>query len=458
MCPAWLRVLLLLLAVLTASAGYGVAAVERYVDEQGTVHITNLGAPPAPVLEPAPPTRPSLRPSPPPEPPALPAPEPLPPESVPPGEPSPEPQSARPERGGLPEVRGTEREETGTLEAEGSLPRPPGTLSPGMPPVGLAAGGASSRGLPVTTYRDAQGTLHITTAPAKLRDDLIRLAGYEWPAHLPRPAAGPPAAEAGTQVAGETPLPPGLAKRLTISAATTPLQPQGARTLRHFRDKRGVVHIVSTRPRPLPATRMVMAAPPPPPPGPVFREAPRPATPPPPNLPASWVVVRRDQGGRVTIVSETPPPRRGWASGSTGPPEALKPLTLEAARTYGLPPSLVEAVIRVESNFSPRAVSPKGAMGLMQLMPGTARDLGVEDPFCPRQNILAGTRYLRLLLNLFQQDLSLALAAYNAGFRRVLEHGWRIPPIPETQEFVSRVLQEYSLRENGLRPPRDAPG
>jgi soluble lytic murein transglycosylase-like protein len=308
----------------------------------------------------------------------------------------------------------------------------------------------------VSTFRDPQGTIHITTAPAKLKDDLLRLAGYEWPAHLPRTPT-PPAPGTGASLAAESQLPAALARRAAMTAASGPLTPPGSRTVRRFRDQKGVLHIVSRR------TLPVMGAASAPPeavpgalPAPRLGLGPRSVAVPVLKDPqGARVAIRRDRDGRLKIVSEPPRP---LAQGPSPPPDTLRPITLEAARTYDLPVSLVEAVIRVESNFTPHAVSPKGAMGLMQLMPGTARDLGVDDPFCPRQNIHGGSRYLRLLLNLFGQDLPLALAAYNAGFRRVLEHGGRVPPIPETQDFVSRVLQEYTWRESQFTRRRDAPG
>jgi soluble lytic murein transglycosylase-like protein len=115
----------------------------------------------------------------------------------------------------------------------------------------------------------------------------------------------------------------------------------------------------------------------------------------------------------------------------------------EASLLYGLPVSLIQSLIKVESNFVPWAVSPKGAMGLMQLMPGTAAFLGVRDAFDPRENILGGCRYLRLLLDYFGGSLPLALAAYNAGHERVVSCGYQIPPIKETQDFVTQVLGRY---------------
>ena len=107
----------------------------------------------------------------------------------------------------------------------------------------------------------------------------------------------------------------------------------------------------------------------------------------------------------------------------------------------GLPGSLVQAVIKVESNFNPKAVSPKGAMGLMQLMPETCRIYGVADPFNPGENIRGGASYLRDMIDRFG-DLPRALAAYNAGPSAVEKHGG-IPPYEETQAFVKKVLQHY---------------
>ncbi|MEI6314555.1 MAG: lytic transglycosylase domain-containing protein [Syntrophus sp. (in: bacteria)] len=112
------------------------------------------------------------------------------------------------------------------------------------------------------------------------------------------------------------------------------------------------------------------------------------------------------------------------------------------AEKYNVDPALVKAVIKTESNFNHRAVSPKGAQGLMQLMPSTAYALQVPDSFQPDNNVEGGVKYLRYLMKLFNNDLSLALAAYNAGENAVIKHRG-IPPYRETQNYVQRVLSQY---------------
>ena len=114
-------------------------------------------------------------------------------------------------------------------------------------------------------------------------------------------------------------------------------------------------------------------------------------------------------------------------------------LISKASEKYNVDAALIKAIIKTESNFNHRAVSPKGARGLMQLMPQTASALSVEDSFHPENNIEGGTRYLRYLLNLFRGNLSLALAAYNAGENAVIKYK-QIPPYRETQNYVQRVL------------------
>jgi len=128
------------------------------------------------------------------------------------------------------------------------------------------------------------------------------------------------------------------------------------------------------------------------------------------------------------------------------------PDILDAAALHQLSPALVKAVIKVESAFDQWAVSSKGAQGLMQLMPFTARRFGVSDPFDARQNIFAGTRYLRILLDLFGGDLDLALAGYNAGENAVRRNGG-IPPYRETRDYIHRVR---SLLAPGTRTTASA--
>ena len=124
-------------------------------------------------------------------------------------------------------------------------------------------------------------------------------------------------------------------------------------------------------------------------------------------------------------------------------PEVSSPPVWESAGwRHGLDPLLLKSLIAEESNFDPQAVSPKGAAGLMQLMPGTAAELRVEDVFDPRQNVEAGALYLRSLLRRYGGDLALALAAYNAGPEKVDQYRG-IPPYPETLRYVRRVITRF---------------
>ncbi|HWT70155.1 MAG TPA: lytic transglycosylase domain-containing protein [Pseudomonas sp.] len=129
-------------------------------------------------------------------------------------------------------------------------------------------------------------------------------------------------------------------------------------------------------------------------------------------------------------------------------------LVSKAAEANHLPAALLHAVIQNESGYNPSAVSPKGAGGLMQLMPDTARELGVSDVYDPKANIQGGARYLKRLMTMFDNDIALAVAAYNAGPQAVLSRGGVIPPFAETQRYVPSVLNQYR-RLQGLSA--DAP-
>ena len=139
---------------------------------------------------------------------------------------------------------------------------------------------------------------------------------------------------------------------------------------------------------------------------------------------------------------------RGYSTGSA----EVDGYLINSGTRHGVDPLLIYSVMHQESSFKSRAISPKGARGLMQLMPMTAARFGVTNIFDPKQNIDAGARYLRFLLNHFDGDLHLALAGYNAGEGAVEKYGWRIPPYSETQEYVRRISRRYGV----LRDPNAA--
>ena len=153
--------------------------------------------------------------------------------------------------------------------------------------------------------------------------------------------------------------------------------------------------------------------------------------------------------GEPTPLAEAAP------SGSTLPLQAGKryaDMIAKVAREQKLEPALLHAVIAVESAYNPQAKSPKGATGLMQLMPDTAKRYGVTDLLNPLENLRAGARYLRDLLGMFNNNLKLVLAAYNAGEGAVIRSGNAIPNYPETRAYVPRVLQHYELYRSHERP------
>lgn len=132
---------------------------------------------------------------------------------------------------------------------------------------------------------------------------------------------------------------------------------------------------------------------------------------------------------------------RGYTTGSAQVDSYL----IDSGTRNGVDPLLLYSVMHQESSFKSHALSPKGARGLMQLMPGTAARFGVTSIFDPRQNIEGGARYLRFLLDRFDGNVNLALAGYNAGEGAVEKYGWQIPPYAETQEYVRRISRRYSL-------------
>jgi soluble lytic murein transglycosylase-like protein len=145
------------------------------------------------------------------------------------------------------------------------------------------------------------------------------------------------------------------------------------------------------------------------------------------------------------------PPEYSTAEGR----EFYESIIEEAAAMHGVDEDLVRAVIQTESGFDPKAVSRVGAKGLMQMMPATAKRMGVEDPFDPRDNIMGGVRYLRLLLDKFKGNVPLALAGYNAGPRKVTKFKG-IPPYKETRGYVKKVLREMAEAEEENTAPQVA--
>ena len=149
----------------------------------------------------------------------------------------------------------------------------------------------------------------------------------------------------------------------------------------------------------------------------------------------------------VYIVDGAPAYRTTMPTTTRVTTDEYEPLVREQATRHGIRPELVRAVIQVESGFNPRARSPKGAMGLMQLMPDTARLLGVRNPYDPAENIRGGTAYLRQLLDRYKGNEELALAAYNAGAGAVDRHGQRVPPYRETRDYVRKVGSAAGRRD-----------
>jgi soluble lytic murein transglycosylase-like protein len=166
-------------------------------------------------------------------------------------------------------------------------------------------------------------------------------------------------------------------------------------------------------------------------------------------MPGSFQGVLESTSAREDLKGAAPGEElaREWGRNANERLEALRPLIREAAERYGVEEGLVRAVIRMESGGNPGAVSDAGAMGLMQLMPSTAKGLGVEDPFDPVQNLDGGVRYLRQLLDRYNGDQTLALAAYHSGPSRVDRYGG-VPPFPIVSRYV-KTIQALVQRERG---------
>ncbi len=151
----------------------------------------------------------------------------------------------------------------------------------------------------------------------------------------------------------------------------------------------------------------------------------------------------------AAVVASTGKKERGWSTGRAG----LDSLIRQNGNKYNVDPYLIFLVMEQESHFNTRAVSPKGARGLMQLMPGTGARFGVRRPHDPAQNIAGGTRYLRELLNKFSNRVDLVLANYNAGEGAVLKFGHRVPPYQETRNYVKKISKRYKRTTVRTRKP-----
>jgi len=143
-----------------------------------------------------------------------------------------------------------------------------------------------------------------------------------------------------------------------------------------------------------------------------------------------------------------PAPRQ--TSGISAKAAGMLGMIDSVANSLNVAPRLIHAVISAESNYEPKAVSPRGAIGLMQLMPATARRFGVNDPFVERDNVFAGASYLKWLMGYFSGDVELVLAAYNAGEQAVVKAGRKVPQYPETQAYVRRIMAD--LQSTGSLP------
>ena len=165
---------------------------------------------------------------------------------------------------------------------------------------------------------------------------------------------------------------------------------------------------------------------------------------------ATWVVKVDSRTGKLVRSLVAPPQARADAA------TEVQSLVADAAKTFDVNPLLVDSVIQVESNYNPFAVSPKGAQGLMQLIPATAQRFGVANVFNPVENIEGGAKYLRYLLDLYHDSFPLALAAYNAGERAVAKYGG-VPPYSETRNYVTEVGKQFRAEQAESAKPKTSP-
>ena len=319
----------------------------------------------------------------------------------------------------------------------------------------------------IRRYQDKQGILHITNLAPENHEPAPqpRLQAEAIPGS-PRDGPNPPHSPIPAVTEVRLPVPqvsleetPPASRGLSPVLYVSKTDAEAPGGIRRYRDAKGILRLESLA-RALPE---VPQAPMPPPFQGIINRAYAGIAPPealkddgsslPPPPMVGQIVAFKDKRGRLTIRNDYPQVLAGRAPPAGLPPAPLAPFIQEAALVFRLPGPLIEALIKVESNFIPWAVSPKGAMGLMQLMPGTAEFLGVKEPFSPRENILGGTRYLRHLLDLFNGSLPLALAAYNAGYQRVISAGYQVPAIKETQDFVTQVLGRYYVGMKHTQQP-----
>jgi len=423
----WGKGLIIVLGMMQLALVAQARDIESFTDSQGTLHISNTGSkqqgspatPPSPVATPPPGSFPGKAPI------------------------------ASPAREAAPQAQAPVSKPGAAPAGTPAVPLQRVSYSPSQPVMPSSDG-------KIVIRRDRQGVIHITNVGS----DEAPLMAPATPAPPVQKQARPPAAilpavhtvscpELGPEVAAYL-----EAKLLSHSPAWV------GKTVHRYRDSQGVWQIVNAPAPDLPEAPIMAAAgalaapaaahdPPVTPTSPAMAWGPELVRP--PSGSAPMVVAQRDRRGVVHIFTHAAAEVRSDRNspvnflGRVSP--ALQSCIVEAAELYQLPVPLVLALIRQESNFAHQAVSPKGAMGLMQLMPGTAASLGVRDPFDPRENILAGCRYFRQLLDYFQGNVPLALAGYNAGYNRVISAGHQVPAIKETQEFVTQVMGLYCLLE-----------